>query len=1174
MGVYRVGKRQDTEKTKKSTSKPRKSSKAEKNTLSHADEVPLREKGEAQEQHESEVSSQDVHRSPDESVESTVASPNAILEEGQEASLSLSSNASTNQVEQPPMSRENDAPNDDLEKETPTLRAEEEEERSDLVKSVMDFFKNSAEETGVKRKVENENEKIAFTSEKKKGMYSPHLEDDKAHENRTKAVKKEQEKKMEATCVEEAEKHTAAPLSSSSISSSIPASSLSSFPTTSVDELLRWKVLLTAPYMIFDPIKNAIVSNPEYDRALAMRLSALLGKCSSRIGTTLLTSPTNVVSPSDVEEVAISLFAILEAFHTEGLLVGAPLPKARDASSMTPVVCAGSTRTDHPSSTKRNEDAELSLASDTAKSIVMGSYVLSNRLFVTFLENCRKSSFFHALSVDSKTSIETGRSTTPRPTNDTSMAHTHNDYGESELQQAHKTSEHAIASPKGIAAPAAGSTEDFLPTARFQVLEWCTTTARVLQDVQSVYLRIPTFREQQHLLCKKEENKGGPSPTSSSASTPGCASTPATAAEELRCLWQQLFMLYHDDGARSFFSSSSVMVKGKKEGGERRVGTTTIPPCVVHHSSNRRPPASVSSSSGLGLGGEGGRTSLSSLPTPSGSVSPTPISTITTHGNRVQELLCRTAIEKNGTAAVVILTRPSTAVPWGLSVSVSAQGFCYLSFQDTPTASSSPSLSSPSSAIEWLTPSPAGTTTSIRMLFDGEVAPKLRVRQFNYYPVPSLSPSSLVTSAEKKRKKNKAAPLLAKEEKAWIAHEAAMTALTQDITTRLQQCTTVALELLVEKSHRRPKPVVEMDEGAAGHETAPTTAVVTSSTATPDTTTATSSSSLAEDTFDAERAVQHEGEQEEEKELDQEKVREEEKHYRNDRMSFGEDGGEEDAPLVSDIPDEEEEDDVGREEEGLPSTAKSSVHDTTTESEKLAEADWKALEETEEGTTEAVPRPSLVEGLPGLGELAEKVLSSAKEKKKSKSEKRISEEVARMEEKNIHSTHASSSEKRNATADVEEENNAAGNATEEKTTDEGEERKQSASASRDALDDGADDVPSSSPLVFDNLVQLSDVTENVVQFSRKDLGMPWKLNVCFTKGEVCMTKLPPAPPHAWKHPFYQALHADKDGNVRWVIDAVNGKSIVQVPQSLKRKALETIKSSTTVSFALRGLRRL
>lgn len=1129
--MYRAGKRQDKEKPTKSPPKSRKSSKAEKNALSHADDVPLREKDDTLIQQESEVSSQGLHLSPKESVESTVTSPEAILEEGQEPSLSISSNASKEEAEQPPVDRDDSPPKTDIERETHTQHVEPEEEGSNLVQSVMNFFKKSADTTAVTSKLEKEEEETtALASEKKKGSNSHHLEDGKMHEKGKKQVKKEQnEKEGEGTRAEE-EERTAAPLSSSSsIASSIPSASPSSLPTTSISEFLRWKALLTAPYMIFDPVKNAIVSNPAYDRALAMRLSALLGKCSSRLGPALLTSSSkNAVPPSNVEEVATPLYAILEALHTEGLLLAdTPSSNTNDASTATPTV-GSSTGIHHPSrSGMADGDADMPLASASARRILMGSYVLSNHLLVTFLENSMKAAFFHPIPSSSSSKKKK------------SKAATHD----------------------------GAASEDVLHPSPFHVLEWCEKTTRVLRDIQSLYPHIPTFRQQD--LLSKEGNADASNDAASSASTLESASTTAaTAAEGLARLWQELFLLYHHDGARSFFSASAVG-KGKSERMERRV----LPAPVAHATGSL---FSLSTENGAEAAGEGGLhpsdpqgvedwrpTRQTSTPT-------------TINEDRVQELLCHTSTEKNGASAVVVvLTRPSTAVPWGLSVSVSPQGFCYLSLPDPPrVAASSP----PSPLIQWIpTPStPGAAPTSMRMWLDGATPSKLRVRHINYYPVPSISLSSTVASAEKKRRRNKTAPLFAKEERAWAAHEAAMTELTQDITTRLEQCTTVALELQVEKSHKRPKSSMEIEEEkeGVGQDATQATLTTTSATAAPDASAAAASSSLSGDTIDKGSAALQE-----EKALESESAREERTHT-DDRMPFAEEEGEGDAPLVSDIP-EEAEDDVGRGmEEAILSTAERILaHPTTTttttrESEKVDAVDGKAMEESDEGATDAVPRTPLVEGLQSLGELAEEVLSSASETKKSRSGKRISEEVSKNEEKSVRTTHTSSAKKRNATAEVEEESHTAGNAIDEKTTDEVQEGKQSASASSHATNDGAGDASFSSPLVFTNLVQLSDVHKNVVQFTRKDLGMPWKLNVCFTKGEVCMTKLPPAPPHALKHPFYQALKADKDGNVRWVIDAVNGKSIVDVPQSLKRKALETIKSGTTVSFALRGLRRL
>lgn len=115
------------------------------------------------------------------------------------------------------------------------------------------------------------------------------------------------------------------------------------------------------------------------------------------------------------------------------------------------------------------------------------------------------------------------------------------------------------------------------------------------------------------------------------------------------------------------------------------------------------------------------------------------------------------------------------------------------------------------------------------------------------------------------------------------------------------------------------------------------------------------------------------------------------------------------------------------------------------------------------------------------------------------------------------------------------------------------------------------------PIRFENQVTLAGLKGNQLEFQRETCETPWKIKVAFLDEEVYITKLPPLPAFnkvtIQEHPVWQALRADSEGNVRWAVEAINGKALTGSPKSAQLRVLEQIKHKINVSFLLRGLRK-
>ncbi|KAG5471991.1 hypothetical protein CUR178_02656 [Leishmania enriettii] len=134
-------------------------------------------------------------------------------------------------------------------------------------------------------------------------------------------------------------------------------------------------------------------------------------------------------------------------------------------------------------------------------------------------------------------------------------------------------------------------------------------------------------------------------------------------------------------------------------------------------------------------------------------------------------------------------------------------------------------------------------------------------------------------------------------------------------------------------------------------------------------------------------------------------------------------------------------------------------------------------------------------------------------------------------------------------------------------------------AARAAADE--DDVPRISlnqllkakPLTFENDVRLEKFDGSTLEMERTSTKQPWNIKVAFAGDDIIMTKLPPFSPKQLAHPFLRSLGAGPQGEVKWVVDGLNGEDLSVMSKSKKTKALDAIKGTTKLCFNLRALRR-
>ncbi|KAG5471635.1 hypothetical protein LSCM4_03186 [Leishmania orientalis] len=132
-----------------------------------------------------------------------------------------------------------------------------------------------------------------------------------------------------------------------------------------------------------------------------------------------------------------------------------------------------------------------------------------------------------------------------------------------------------------------------------------------------------------------------------------------------------------------------------------------------------------------------------------------------------------------------------------------------------------------------------------------------------------------------------------------------------------------------------------------------------------------------------------------------------------------------------------------------------------------------------------------------------------------------------------------------------------------------------------ATADDEDDVPRVSlnqllkakPLTFENDVRLEKFDGSTLEMERTSTKQPWNIKVAFAGDDIIMTKLPPFSPKQLTHPFLRSLGAGPQGEVKWVVDGLNGEDLSVMSKSRKTKALDAIKGTTKLCFNLRALRR-
>ncbi|KPA78954.1 putative mitochondrial hypothetical protein [Leptomonas pyrrhocoris] len=111
------------------------------------------------------------------------------------------------------------------------------------------------------------------------------------------------------------------------------------------------------------------------------------------------------------------------------------------------------------------------------------------------------------------------------------------------------------------------------------------------------------------------------------------------------------------------------------------------------------------------------------------------------------------------------------------------------------------------------------------------------------------------------------------------------------------------------------------------------------------------------------------------------------------------------------------------------------------------------------------------------------------------------------------------------------------------------------------------------PLTFENNVKLDKFDGSTLELERTSVASPWNIKVAFAGDDIIMTKLPPIPAAQRQHPFLRSLGAGAQGEVKWVVEGLNGQDLSMMSKTLKTKALDAIKGSTKLTFVLKALRK-
>lgn len=111
------------------------------------------------------------------------------------------------------------------------------------------------------------------------------------------------------------------------------------------------------------------------------------------------------------------------------------------------------------------------------------------------------------------------------------------------------------------------------------------------------------------------------------------------------------------------------------------------------------------------------------------------------------------------------------------------------------------------------------------------------------------------------------------------------------------------------------------------------------------------------------------------------------------------------------------------------------------------------------------------------------------------------------------------------------------------------------------------------PLTFENEVRLEKFDGSTLELERSSTKQPWNIKVAFAGDDIIMTKLPPFAAGQVKHPFLRSLGAGPQGEVKWVVDGLNGQDLSVMSKLKKTQALDAIKGATKLSFVLKALRK-
>lgn len=703
-----------------------------------------------------------------------------------------------------------------------------------------------------------------------------------------------------------------------------------------------------------------------------------------------------------------------------------------------------------------------------------------------------------------------------------------------------------------------------------EVETWLSEVLRAVQSAQEAYTCIPSFQQQQQ---EQQQADGLPSSQTEEAKEPHVLDA---VVQLYRAYAQIAGLLERSDAPRVVPPSSSAF-------SQNVVASSALTPPSTARTTTPTPTTSSASTAAA--------------------VASSPSSSSSEHFTGPREIFCETleaeaeAVDGNPggkpSTVVLILSRPSPLVPWGLQLSGNSQGDVWL----TRTPSAALQLHS-ATAVRLFSSAPTATAAAAEMT-------TVRVRQMNYQAVSlparfiadvqekcraaALRPKKATASAAAKKAALKDAKAKARE----TLKQAAQAALSA-AKDRLLRSTTLALELEMMAKVADTEAEAESSEPSSSSSTSssPREEIVTDATAEAD---------LAAD----ERVMA---------EVTAEKVELESRLRSPSHSVNGDHDAEHDSVAVADAADslsssmglsrtsssspsammasaeenedehhlereaahveeemrlqaKEEEQRVAAEELRLSRLAHKDVDadaemETAATEAKLAAQDTttpRTLKEKQEQEMEvSIPTPTLstiADGvfaaavlggnnnvqLPTMGDAA---AAAVQERGKRGRKKKVDPVPASQETLK----------------------------TTEKTEEQAAENVLEKAVAEAALEKAEEET---APLVFANDVRLKSFQHNVLEFDRPDVTKPWSIKIAFSGPEVHMTKLPPARStrEAMQHPAWSALQADAEGNLRWAVDAINGSTLVKIPKPMQLKALESIKKSTTLSFLLRALKK-